>query len=447
MDQLHLRGVHHAAHVLLPFQADTVFAAQRAADGGRKVVQLVEEFVDDAVPVGALLGEKNVHVHVAVPHVAEVRLLQAVFRTEARRLGHQLRYLAGGHHQVFETVLRVEGHDRLRQALSRLPELVSGGPVVRDEDLQGAVREAEIPDALHVVGKHLRIVPFELDDEVRPCVVEGEASVEESLRQLDRASVHELHRRRNHLPLAHHARSEVDRGSHVGKRNQKVQDFAGKRKQLQNDLRHHGQRSFGADDQMSEVVPRGILPALAPEPGRRSVRKHRFKGEHRVSGRPVLDYLISPGVLRNVAADEGGVAAARVPGVEQPFTLRRLRDLRRHHARFDRDREVFLVQLDDGPHLLEREDDPARERNRAAGEACAGPSWRHRNPAVVRVAHHRGDILGSLRENDDLGDILLVPVKTRDLVVGVGDALFKVCGDVRRSYQLLEFLYCLFSDR
>ncbi|MPM93998.1 hypothetical protein SDC9_141140 [bioreactor metagenome] len=125
---------------------------------------------------------------------------------------------------------------------------------------------------------------------------------------------------------------------------------------------------------------------------------------------------------------------------------RRAADLRRHDAGLGGDREVFLVKFEDAVHLLKAHDDAAPGRERAAGEAGAGPARRDRYLAFVGDFHYFGDMRGAFGEEKQLRGIFFLVGALRHFVVRVGFELFLVGADVVRAYFFLEGLYDFHCD-
>jgi len=230
---------------------------------------------------------------------------------------------------------------------------------------------------------------------------------------------------------------------YIGERDQEIRHFPRQGQQLEDDLRDHRQCPFRSDYKMGKVVPRGVFPAFPSEPCHRSVCEDRLKGEDRIPRGSVLHHLVAAGVLGHVAPYEGSVSAAGISRVQQAFLLGRLCYLRRNHARLNCDGEVFPVQFKNPAHFLKREDDSARKGDRTAGQPSPGSSRRDRYNMFIGVLHDCGHMFRRLREDHGLRDIVPVPVKTGNFVIGVGDPLLQVDGDIRSPEHFSQVPYHL----
>ena len=185
---------------------------------------------------------------------------------------------------------------------------------------------------------------------------------------------------------------------------------------------------------MDEVQPRYVFAAFAAEPGDGAVREHHFKGEQLRAGRAVFYHLVAAGVFGDVAADEGGVAAAGVSRVEQAVLRRHAADLRRYDAGLGGDGEVFLVEFEDAVHLFKAHDDAAPGGERAAGEPGASAARRYGDFMFIGDFHYFRDVFGAFWEEEQLRGIFFVVGVLRHLVVRVGLQFFFVRADVVRAY-------------
>ena len=143
------------------------------------------------------------------------------------------------------------------------------------------------------------------------------------------------------------------------------------RQQLQDDLREDAERALGADQQVHQVVAGDVLDALAAELDDLAGRRDDLQADDVAAGDAVLDRLAAARVLGDVAADEAGLEAHRVAGVEEAEVLDRVVDLVGDDARLDDRDQVGLVDLEDAVHPVDQEDDAAEDRDRPAGEARA----------------------------------------------------------------------------
>ena len=159
-----------------------------------------------------------------------------------------------------------------------------------------------------------------------------------------------------------------------GEGGEQVDGVARHRHELEHGLSDDGERALRAAEQVDEVEAGHVLAPLAAEPCDGAVGEDAFEREHLRARRAVFDDLVAARVLRDVAADERRVAAARVAGVEQPARGRGSAYLGGHNAWLRRHGEVRLVDFEDSVHLLEAHDDSAVYGKRAAPTApCPRP--------------------------------------------------------------------------
>jgi hypothetical protein len=266
----------------------------------------------------------------------------------------------------------------------------------------------------------------------------GKTDVQIALGKEDGGPVHELDGGRHHLRLPEDPGNEGDGALRVGKGYQKIHHPCRKRKELEDDLRHHRKGSLGAHKQMDEVVSRHVLAALASEPGDGAIRKHRFESQHRGAGGTIFHHLVSPRVFRHVAADEGGITAAGVSRVEEPRCAGRLGDLRRDDTGLHGDGEIVRIQFENAVHLLEGQHDAVMQWNRAAGKSRSGTPGCDGNTPLVRQGKNGCHMLRRFRKNHHLRHVLAVPIPPIHFVVGIDLALFPVRGHVSHAHDGFE---------
>ena len=134
-----------------------------------------------------------------------------------------------------------------------------------------------------------------------------------------------------------------------------------------------------------------------------AVGQHGLDAEHVVHGEAVLEAVRAAGVLGDVAADRADLLARRIGRVVVAEGRDLTRDLEVGHAGFHRDALVGDVDLEDAIEARQRDDDAARDRQRAARQArpVAARNERHLRPrAELDDGLHLGR---GRRENDGRG--------------------------------------------
>ena len=145
-----------------------------------------------------------------------------------------------------------------------------------------------------------------------------------------------------------------------------------RRAQPDGDLGDEAEGAFGPDQQRDEVVAGHALGGLAADPDELAGAGDDLEGEDVVAGDAVLDAAHPAGVRRDVAADRRPGRAGRVRWVPEAVLGAGGAQVVVDDAGLDH-REAFDgVDLQDGRHPLEADDDAAADGVGAAGQAGAG---------------------------------------------------------------------------
>ena len=204
--------------------------------------------------------------------------------------------------------------------------------------------------------------PVELDDQHRAAAGRV-AGVDGRLGRLDRDRVHHLDRRRQD-PGRDRARHRCARGVRVREAGEQRSHRLGRAQHAQRQLRRDTERALGAHERAEQtrpVVPDRELDELA-------VRQDDLRGEHVVDGEAVLEAVCAARVLGDVAADRAHLLRGRIGRVEEAVARDGARDVEVRHARLDDDLAAVDVDREHAVHPRERDDDPVRDRERAARE-------------------------------------------------------------------------------
>ena len=164
-----------------------------------------------------------------------------------------------------------------------------------------------------------------------------------------------------------------------GKGIRKSDDVLGDRVQADRDLRDHGERALGADEQPRQVVARRGLRGAASGADHLPAREHGLEREHVRPHLPVAHGRRSRGVGRGHPPERR--VRARVDREEEAVLpcgalQRQPRDAGLHGRR-----QVCRRDLDDPVEPRQVEADPASNGDHVTLEARARPERRHRDPA------------------------------------------------------------------
>ena len=249
---------------------------------------------------------------------------------------------------------------------------------------------------------HARLRPVELGQE-HGAGVERQAQVHVRLDGDDREVIDHLERRR------HDARGD-DRGDGAAGVLDVVEDDEerahglGPRRERDDELGHHGEGALRADRQAREVEP-GQVERAAAGGDDRAVGQDQRHAAHVLVRLAVLEAVRPARVGRRVAPQRRGHLAGRIGRVEQAVGLDPRRQLDVHDPGLDDGEAVLDVDLEDRVHARGDEQDAALLGQGAAGQAGPGAAGGHGHPARVGQAQHRGHVLRSAGEDDDIGRI------------------------------------------
>ena len=390
------------------------------------------------VPAVAVGGDYRA-VHVAVARVSVDDGLKAVGLGGAAQKLEQLGDARGRYDEVFLRVALVDGGYRFGHVLARLPDAFLRAARVGDVDFVRPVLLRELSYLLVLAFDYVAVVVLELDDERRARVARGDLRVEVARDDLQRLLVDELDRGGDEAALFYYLRHEVYRRLRVGEGREQVDGVARHRHELEHGLRDDGERALRAAEQVDEVEARHVLAPLAAEPCDGAVGEDAFEREHLRARRAVFDDLVAARVLRDVAADERRVAAARVAGVEQPARGRGAAYLGGHDAGLRRHGEVRLVDFEDSVHLFEAHDYSAVYGKRAARQPRARAARRDGDALARGDLHNFGDVRRALGKDEQRGAVFALVCVRGHFVVRVAFELLGLRADVVRA----DFAFCL----
>jgi hypothetical protein len=243
----------------------------------------------------------------------------------------------------------------------------------------------------------LRCRPVELDDQ------DGAAAVrivrpDSGLGRLDRHRIHHLDRR-GQDPGRDHTRDGAARLVGVPEAGKERHDDLRCAEDPQRQLRRDPERPLRADEGAEQVgtgVPDRQLDEL-------SVRQDDLGGEDVIDGEAVLEAVGAARVLGDVAADRADLLRRGVGRVVEA----RVRDGSRHvevrDPRLDDDLGALDVDLEDPGQPRERDDDPLRNRERAARQTRAGAAGDERYSPLVADPDDRLHLFDAARKRHERG--------------------------------------------
>ena len=164
--------------------------------------------------------------------------------------------------------------------------------------------------------------------------------------------------------------------------------------------RHLGgdaERPLGADDDAEQVGPVVGVDRLAAELEQLAVGQDHLRARDVVDREAVLQAVRAAGVLRDVAADRADLLARRVGRVVVAVRRDGAGHVEVRDAGLDDDALALEVDLEDAVHAGERDHDPVRDRQRAAGEPGAGAARDERHALAGAEANHGLHLLGRAR--------------------------------------------------
>ncbi len=209
------------------------------------------------------------------------------------------------------------------------------------------------------------------------------------------------------------------------------------RARLRHQLEHRGgddaQRSFGADEQVFQVVA-GVVLAQAPQ--RRvdaPIGQHRLDAEHQVPHIAVAQHRGTAGIGRQIAPDLARAFGADAQRKQASGFFRRGACGGQRHAGLHGQRVVDRI---DRQHLVhaaqvQHHGIAARVRHRAAHQRGIAALRHHRHAVRMAPRDHRGDLLGGRRQHHHAGLAAADAPVVGDvgLGIGVGDQAGVVADD------------------
>ena len=269
------------------------------------------------------------------------------------------------------------------------------------DEVRRARRAQQVGQARGVRVDDLALT-LELDDEQRGAL--GVPRLHARLRRLDGERVHDLHGDRQQ-PVAHDVGDRVAGGGERVEDGERGVRGLGERDEAQRDFQRDAEQALRAAEHPGPVRAHG-LDAVAPEAHDLAVGQHGLDPEHVVARHPVLEAVRAARVEGEVAADRADGLARRVGRVGQPVARGGPADVEVDDAGLDDGGARVRVDAQDAVEPVERDDDPARHRQRPARQRRAAPARDERDALAVAEADHLDDLLARLGQHD--GDRPLV---------------------------------------
>ncbi len=159
------------------------------------------------------------------------------------------------------------------------------------------------------------------------------------------------------------------------------------------DFSDDGQRSFGADEQASEIVAGG-LGGFSADANDAAIGQDEFESGDVIRGDAVGQRVRAARVFRDVAADRAGLLARWIGREVQAEMLDGAREIEIHHAGLHHRAIIFRVHFENAVHPRKCDDDSALARERAAGKSGARASADDRRFIFIRKADNVGNVGG-----------------------------------------------------
>ena len=218
---------------------------------------------------------------------------------------------------------------------------------------------------------------------------------------MDAAPIHDFHARRQH-PSGGDQTNGLPGRFHRGKVRQQHSHAGGLTQQTQGDGRRNPQGSLAADEDAAQVQFGGLRHPRA-QGGDAAIGQNDLHGEDVVARHAVLQAVHPAGVFGDVAADAAGHLAGRIRRVIKAIPRHRAGDPAVDHPGFNRDALVRQVNGDDPAHATGGDHQGGLLRQGPAGEARSTPAGNKRNLKLVAQPHHRGHLIGGLRQDHQGG--------------------------------------------
>ena len=235
--------------------------------------------------------------------------------------------------------------------------------------------------------------------------IDGKAGVLPLLDNAYGPLVHELDGGRNDACVENHG-DHAAGVAYVGKHGHGRTSRLRLGNEPENDLRDHGKRALGADEQLRQVQPRYIFDHFPSGSHHATVRGDRFQAKHIVLGHTILEPVRASGAHGHVAADRALFLTGGVGRVIQTAAQHGLLQIGGHHARLDAHQHVDGIQLQNRVHLGHCQHDPAQHGDRASRQPCSGAPHHHRHVPCAGQPEHGLDLRRAARKHDKLRPVL-----------------------------------------
>ena len=167
--------------------------------------------------------------------------------------------------------------------------------------------------------------------------------------------------------------------------------------QSQHQPRDDSQGSLGTHEQLFQVIARVVLDQVIQRGHHRAIRQHRLHAQHHIAHHAVADYPVAAGVGGGVAAQGRRAAGTQVQREHQLVFLHRLLQGLQGDSRLHGGSALPGVDLLDGTHALQRQDDLVRRRVAAVDQSREATLGDHHYIVGVAPAKDPGYFFGTGR--------------------------------------------------
>ena len=159
------------------------------------------------------------------------------------------------------------------------------------------------------------------------------------------------------------------------------------------------EQAFRAGHDAEQVIALGV-EMLAAEADHLAIHQHHLDAENVVGRQPVFQAMHAAGILRDIAADRTGDLRGRVGRVVEAVSLDGMGDaeigdagLRHHHP-------VHQIDLEDRVEAAHDQQHRVLQRQRAAGQRCAGSARHDANAVLVAIFEDLRDLTRGFGQHD-----------------------------------------------
>ncbi len=288
---------------------------------------------------------------------------------------------------------------------------------VRDDAVHRVVLFADGDDFLAVAVKQVLRRLLHDEHQVDRALGAGPCGAELLGRFFRNDPVHIFHGERGDA-LLKDIRNGVRRVVVIVERNKERAGVAASGVQAQRHLRDDAQHALAADHQVQKVESHVVFQQLAAERDDFAGGQDDLQRLDVVAHDAVLHRARAARVFRDHAADLRAFVAG-MHREEQAALFQRLEQGGQRGARFQRDHQVFFIQLDHLVEPLDGKDDARHRRNRAGDDARSAPAHGDGKLLAVGVFQNFGNLLRVRGLCHDTGARRLRPQQGLGLVVQI----------------------------